>query len=72
MYTYVLPVNLGIIRAGRNDIAMRGIIYRVNCCGKISLFCLKRKQYNRTIRTHKMHFEVLWYLLMEKGELENV
>ena len=68
---HVLLMFLGIIGARFKDAAMKDVYIQSRIVAEGSVdSVLRGKQYNRAIRAHKIFFEALWCLMLERFESE--
>ena len=69
---HVLLMSLGVIGTRFKDAGMRDLYIQSEIVAEGSIdSVLKGKQYNTAIRAHKICFEAMWCLLLEKFEAEN-
>lgn len=68
---HVLLMFLGVIGARFKDAGMKDVYIQSGIVAEGSIdSVLRGKQYNRAIRAHKIFFEALWCLMLEKFESE--
>ena len=68
---HVLLMFLGVIGAHFKDAGMKNVYIQSGIVAEGSIdSVLRGKQYNRAIRAHKIFFEALWCLMLEKFESE--
>ena len=69
---HILLMSLSVIGAWSKEAGMRDLCIQVEIVAEGSIdLVLKGKQYNRAIRAHKVCFEAMWCLFLEKFEAEN-
>ena len=69
---HVLLMSLGVTGARFKDAGMRDLYIQSEIVAEGPIdSVLKGEQYNRAIRAHKICFETMWCLFLEKFETEN-
>ena len=69
---HILLMSFSVIGAWFKEAGMRDLCIQVEIVAEGSIdLVLKGKQYNRAIRAHKVCFEAMWCLFLEKFEAEN-
>ena len=69
-FPHIIDV-LGVIGARFGDAGMKDIYIQSNVVAEGSIDAVVRgKNYNRAVRAHKIFWETLWCLLLEKFEFE--
>lgn len=68
---HILLMSLGIVGVRFKDAGMKDVYIQSEIVAEGSIdSVLRGKQYNRAIRAHKIFWEALWCLLLEKFETE--
>ena len=69
---YILLMFLGIIGTSFKDTGMRDVYIQSEIVARGSTDSeVRGKQYNRTIRAHKLFWETFYYLMLERFESKN-